>query len=206
MKTALSSALAFVLSAFPLFSMPAHAAGGCNVYIREGVVRGNCDFSSVIEKVLVRFDYTPRIFPLPNLRPNNPSYFVSGYNVDVGVEVENVNPIGAFSHDVAVVYALSQTNPSTGISINRPVPRTARVAGVPGGTSVPVRLASIDLSSLGFTRDYDIDVVMMIVVDPVTPARTRGEIIEYDETDNSDTRACRIFGTVIANPGPRQCR
>lgn len=118
----------------------------------------------------------------------------------------NIKPTGAFAHDVQVVYALPQTNPSTGVSITRPVPRSARVAGVPGGTALPVRLVSIDLLSLGFTRDYDIDVVMMIVVDPAMPTRTNGEIIENNELDNVDSRACRIFGTVVATPGPRQCR
>ncbi len=203
MKMLRNTAACLLLSLLACSTLPASAATGCRVSVVNGVVREFCDFSTFFPKYDDLFDFRKRVeIRLPNLVPDGIHYLITGGTLTSAVDVENVNAVGAFAHNVAVVMSLTQTGRAT-----QAVPFSVRVPGVPGGSSVPVVLPAIDLLALGFTRSDDIDVVAMIVVDPGTAMLPAwAEILEADETDNSSARMCRIYGEKRFDTSVRRCR
>ncbi len=176
---------------------PAAAADGCDVTVLKNVVRGSCELASLFPKVTGRFIYVDRYtFPLPNLVPDGMHYFVNDRSASVAVDIDNLNTVGAFAHEVIVVLSISQQ----GLLVDT-IPLRAQVAGVLGGGSTTVALGNIALPD----RTRDIDIVASIVVDPPTTTRARGTIVETSETDNSLTRTCRVYGRVNPDTSRRAC-
>ena len=189
---ALALALALLLPV-----QPAAAAEGCDITVVKGVVRGSCDFARLFPKAVGSFTYVDRYtFPLPNLVPHGMHYFVNGQEASVAVEIDNLNTVGAFAHEVAVVLSLSQR----GVLVDT-IPLRAQVPGVPGGGSRTVSLGQVALPD----RTHDIDIVASIIVDPPTTTGARGTIVETSDADNSLTRSCRVYGTVNPDTSVRRC-
>ena len=176
-------------------TLAAGSAAACDVWRDEfGFYRGNCNLSvDFKDKYRVNMEFIatlePRYhFKLPNFHPRKFKYFVTGSDVEISIDVENIGELAAPAADVAVVVNI--VDPLTGMQYSSS-PYVARTTTIQPASTQRLLVTHVQVPNL--SQDWDI--VSVATVDPATAAQpVRGNVVESDETDNGLMHACRVFG------------
>jgi len=171
------------------------SAAACDVWRDEfGFYRGNCNLSVEFkDKYRVNMEFVatlePRFhFKLPNFHPRKFKYFLTGTDLQIDVEVENLGDLAAPAADVAVMVNI--VDPITGAQ-QAAMAYTARTMTIQPTSSQRVLITHVQVPNT--LQDWDI--VSVAMVDPGTPAQpVRGSVVESNETDNALTHSCRVYG------------
>jgi hypothetical protein len=174
---------------------PAMAAAACETWRDEyGVYRSNCRFSGdlrLVKDMEVKFlkhrgEYT---IHLPDLTPDKYKYYVSGYDVEVSIDIRNDGLAATRATTVAVT--LQFWDPSRSTQYGQDSEIIAQVPVINPGTTSRVYVTTLTLPDL----INDFDVVAAGAVDPTSTAHPTGTQLESDESDNALMHACRVYGT-----------
>jgi hypothetical protein len=170
------------------------SAVACEVWRDEFGYRGICDLRVEFKdkyRLNVEFLATlePRFhFKIPNFHPRKFKYFVTGTDVQIDLEIENLGDLDAPAADVAVMVNI--VDPLTGTQ-QPTMPYTARTPVIAAGMSGRVNITHVQMPN----QLQDWDIVSVAVVDPPTTAQPiRGGVAESDETDNVLNHTCRVYG------------
>jgi hypothetical protein len=183
------------LSAMFAGALATGSAAACDVWRDEfGFYRGNCNLSVEFkEKYRLNMEFVAMLEPryhlkLPNFHPRKFKYFVTGSDVEISVDVENLGDLAAPAADVAVM--VNFLDPVTG----NPQPTTSyvsRTMTIQPASSQRVLITHVQLPNT--LQDWD--VVSAVVVDPGTPAQpVWGTVVESNEMDNGLMHSCRVYG------------
>lgn len=122
----------------------------------------------------------PPVIRAPDLRPRSGDTFSQGEGVGIEVKVENEGDSVAEPFDVTAVVTVPGRPPES-FSIRFP--------DLDPGETFETYIGTVSLA--GVARPVDIEV--LVTADPATAALPRGEVIEFDEADNTRTFPYRIF-------------
>jgi hypothetical protein len=174
--------------------LAAGTAGACDIWRDDsGIYRGLCDLGiDFKDKYRVNFEFVaqlkPRSLNQPNLHPRRFYYFLSDDQLTVDVEIENLGNYVAPASEVAM--ELTILNSRTGLQHSTMAFTVYTMSLQPGSAQ---RVAST-VTLPDTTHDWDI--VPWAMVDPPTTALPFGAVWESNESDNTFSEMCRIFGEV----------
>jgi hypothetical protein len=170
------------------------SALACDVWHDEFGYRGICDLRVEFkDKYRLNMEFfatlEPRFhFKIPNFHPRKFKYFLSGTDLQIDLEVENLGDLDAPAADVAVIVNI--VDPLT-MTQNSSTPYTARTPVIPAGMSRRVTITHVQVPTT--TQDWDF--VSVAIVDPATMAQpVRGSVAESNENDNELDHSCRVYG------------
>ena len=180
------------LAATALLLLGTVSAQACEIWRDKdlGVWRGNCKLKDFLVSQSFIAVYQPRlIIRWPDLHIRKFKYFVTGTQIDIEADVENLGAGNAPASTLVVDVNIG--NPLTGLQQGSPMQFTVQVPALPLNTSQRVSVGSVNVPNTA----QDWDLILMGVTDPLTMAQpVRGAITEADETNNILTDTCRWYG------------
>ena len=189
------------LAAAALLLLSGVSAQACEIWRDKelGIWRGNCKLKDFLVSQTFIGTYQPRlILRWPDLHIRKFKYFVTGTQIDIEADVENLG-MGNVAASTLVI-DVNIGNPLTGNQQGNPVQFTVQVPALPLNTSQRVSVGTVFVPNT--MQDWDL--ILMGVTDPPTMAQpVRGLITESDETNNVRTDTCRWYGpTPDTSTGP----
>lgn len=170
------------------------SAAACDIWRDESGYRGLCDLRVEFKdkyRLNVEFTaiYQPRYhLKLPNFHPRKFKYYVTGSDVEISVDVENLGDLASPAADVAVM--VNFFDPLTGTAM----PTTsyvARTTTIQPANSQRVLITHVQLPNT--LQDWDI--ISVATVDPPTATQpVWGTVFESNEMDNALMHPCRVYG------------
>jgi hypothetical protein len=179
------------LAAAALLLLSGVSAQACEIWRDKelGVWRGNCNLKDFMVATSFIAQYQPvLVFKSPDLRIRKYEYFVSGSQIDIEADIENIGMGNAAASTLTVDWNFG--NPLTGTQQGTSQ-ITVQVPAVARNTIRRVVVGSVFVPNT--LQDWDL--ILVGVIDPPTIAQpVRGLITEADETNNITTDTCRWYG------------